>query len=682
MSEILFPPHIEGVIDVTKPPFCAVPDGKTDCTAALCAAMDFVLSQYKNAFLETRDRLAAMPDDNALLSFEIRKSDGRLNVPFPQSMPCGAILYFPAGTYLVSDTVSYSDETLYNLLFNVRWLEMNALIRMVGQNRDKTVIRLADSTPAFAFGARRPVVSFMKGEKSGVAMTNIFKNMTIDIGKNNPGAVGLRFFSNNSGTVSDVVIKSSDPQKRGYAGLEIVDEKVSCALVRNLSVEGFDYAVRMTAQQHNAALEHIDIRDQRIAGIYHSGSVLTVRDLHSRNAVTAVFTVGFTAQLVLTDSLLTGGNPDYAAVNAEYGFCYVRGLRAEGYGLPLKTYFDRVEYDRLPYEYSSHGVCSLWEDAPDPSFFDTAALPDPPAFETDYRGFVSVRAFGAVGDGKTDDTDAIRRALNSTAKGVYFEAGRYLITDTVHIGSQIQVVDFLFCDLLVGEALAHREGAGVFAVDTGDAPLLLCNLFAWESFHGLMTLIDHAGKRTLVMRMLHAQAAALYQNSVPGSTVFIESCACTVGGIPGAGMRQNAPLPGEETLLSARHIPCFAFHGQTVYARQMNPERALVEVLNDGGRLTVLGFKTEEEGTAFLTVNGGVTQLLGGICCIGGNQPIPLIENRDSHCLAVLSTMITNPGQRFPTAVSDIRTKETRLLPDRELPKRAMLSYVIPRYIG
>ena len=46
-------------------------------------------------------------------------------------------------------------------------------------------------------------------------------------------------------------------------------------------------------------------------------------------------------------------------------------------------------------------------------------------------GIVSVKDYGAVGDGSTNDTTAIQNALNSTAKAIYFPTGDYRITSSL-----------------------------------------------------------------------------------------------------------------------------------------------------------------------------------------------------------------------------------------------------------
>lgn len=46
--------------------------------------------------------------------------------------------------------------------------------------------------------------------------------------------------------------------------------------------------------------------------------------------------------------------------------------------------------------------------------------------------FVSVKKFGAVGDGETDDTEAIQAALDSGAKAIFFPAGYYVVS-SIHV---------------------------------------------------------------------------------------------------------------------------------------------------------------------------------------------------------------------------------------------------------
>ena len=45
----------------------------------------------------------------------------------------------------------------------------------------------------------------------------------------------------------------------------------------------------------------------------------------------------------------------------------------------------------------------------------------------------SVKSFGAVGDGKTDDTEALQNAINSKQGGIQFPKGKYRITKTIEI---------------------------------------------------------------------------------------------------------------------------------------------------------------------------------------------------------------------------------------------------------
>lgn len=73
---------------------------------------------------------------------------------------------------------------------------------------------------------------------------------------------------------------------------------------------------------------------------------------------------------------------------------------------------------------------------------ETSSVPTQRPLQAKLDDFASIRDFGAVGDGVTDDTDAINRALyqifcrdtnEPVRRSIYFPAGVYKITDTILI---------------------------------------------------------------------------------------------------------------------------------------------------------------------------------------------------------------------------------------------------------
>jgi hypothetical protein len=225
----------------------------------------------------------------------------------------------------------------------------------------------------------------------------------------------------------------------------------------------------------------------------------------------------------------------------------------------------------------------------------------------------------------------------------------------------------MYSDLVAGEDLQAMAGHGAFRVEGRlPNPLLIEDLFAFELFFGEHYLLDHASRRPLILRDLHTQVGALYRNSVSGGKVFIENV-CTTD--------QFEPYRN-----------CLSFVGQQVWARQLNPERADPEVLNDGSRLWVLGFKTEKSGTAFLTQGGGSTEVLGGIFNLSrkGDPLSPAIINRNSDVAVFASTTDHRrdvPGGEYPV-VEERRDEVTKRLYWDQFPRRDKHLVVVPLYAG
>lgn len=475
-------------------------------------------------------------------------------------------------------------------------------------------------------------------------MQNAFENLTVDSGNNNPGAIGLEFFANNSGAVRNVTIRSGDTEKRGYAGLSMVAPNNSCTLVQHVTITGFDYGIRMTHPCLNTVFEHIALTDQKRCGFELQHHNAAIRGLTSTNKVPAIRISG-TATLALIDSTLVASDPatEAPAIDFLAGDLFANHVQCSGYATTLQRPDTAPLKTRRLTDYCSRSGPSPFGAKP-----ETLNLPveEPPhvAWEQDMNQWASVHDFGAVGDGFTDDTAAIQRAMNSGKSVIHFEAKQYLINHAIEIPSSVKCINFMYGDLVTGPQLRKNPPRGVFKVvgDSSD-PLLIEDLFTFELFFGDAYLINHASTRTLYFSDVHVQIAALYCNTVPGGKVFFENIASAVMSVK---------------YRIERKINC-SFFGQQVWARQFNIERGSPECLNDGSSLWVLGFKTEQDGKSFETINGGKTEILGGIfnnTRTAQSEPDIVISNAS---LSVFGCT-TGPGKNKPEINARPLVRETQ----------------------
>ena len=653
-ENVIYPAAATAIVDVTQPPYNVDNSGKTDCTEALIRAYDDMLRPVLSGFQESLRAVEENPDTT--LGFESSAARGVL---FPDRTPPSRILYFPNGIYQVSNTIVYSFDNLKNTQGN----EMNRQIHFQGQSQSGTIIQLQDRAPGFEQGANRPVVSLMKGERSNVAMSNTFENFTIDVGTGNPGAVGLQYFANNTGAVRHLTIRSSDPDRTGHIGLSIDKEGVSGCYFKNITVAGFDYGIQVVPVRIATVFEHIRLSDQKKAGFQVVNNVVSIRDLQSHNQVPALQVTASQAHVVLLDSELKGKNASGTAIDAQEGFLFARNINTSGYQTALATKQETVQVGTIE-EYSSSGMLSLFENGS----LTSLQLPveeTPNVGQYDTTQWVSINAFGAKGDGQTDDTQAIQRAMNAGKPVVYFNPGQYLIDSTIIVPGHVKRIDLMYADLKAGEQLKQMKEQGTFKiVDEPGNPLIIERLFAWEEYYGHQYLIDHASTRSLVLKDLHVQVGCVYKNSVAGGKVYIENV-CSTNEID-------------------RAQPCFSFTGQQVWARQLNPERTNPQVRNNGSVIWLMGFKTESNGVSFEVSQGGAFEILGG--CINNYSPVipaerPILINNES---AVSFTAATNgrseTGHFWRTIVRETQNGVTKTLDWQAVPRRYENQSVIPLY--
>ena len=231
VTDITFP-VCSAVVDITKPPYSAKGDGTTDDTATIQRALLDVMGQHK-------------------------------------------ILYFPNGTYLISKPLMWSKK---NSAKQDAW----GFNFLQGQNTAKVVIRLKDKT--FTDAKAPQTMMWCGGFGSADWFHNYIQNMTFDVGSGNPGAVGLQFYSNNTGAVRDVAVVSQDG--RGFIGFDVGHADMNGPLlVKNLRVQGFETGIRCAGSVNSQTFERIQLVGQTKVGLANLGQSISIRGLESSNDV-------------------------------------------------------------------------------------------------------------------------------------------------------------------------------------------------------------------------------------------------------------------------------------------------------------------------------------------------------------------------------------------------------------
>ena len=638
------PLQYKNLIDVTKPPYCADNTGKQDCTAILRRVLDDLLIREAEGVAQTAKKLSSpnFPSPApgfGYIGFEnrkfIRDGEQRVSVIFPEYVPASRIIYFPAGTYLVSDTVCYTLGSIQNIYHSKPFYQLARGIHFLGESPEKVTIKLADNSPGFEAGAGKPVISYIRitredwrREVTNVAQLNTFSGLTVDCGQGNPGAIGLLFVSSNSGRIENCNFVSGGSE----CGVQTVSGSEGVA--NNLTIRGFDYGVR-TADSHPLIWENVSLSEIHRAGMLVGGKTM-LRHVFCKDAPLLEFAPGYGVCFADDANVNTDVDPDHNTLIVR------QGQEVSIYGRTTALPFGN----------------QVWKITKEMPTFPT--LPEPAD-----ENWVCVDDFGAIGDGLTDCSDAIQKALDSGKAGVCFGEGHYLIDRPIRIPASVQVVDFHFCDLFAGEHLKQAKGMGAFEIaEDSDSLLAFCNLYTFEQFYGYFRLIRHSAKRQLLCKDLHIQTAAMYCNTVEGGTVWLDNCACTTG-----TYSQDAILCriGQEPEFCGV-IP-FEFHGQTVYGRNLNPERADVEVLNDHSKLLVYGLKTEGPGTMLKTINGGLSEICVMSAGIGktGAENALIVNDRSQTGLYSLQIGGISPHLLFDKIVEETDGRKTSVFSMTEI---------------
>ncbi len=377
-------------------------------------------------------------DDTAAIQSAIAASRGRTGE---------GIVFLPSGRYRLTRSILVPQG-----------------VRIFGVGATRPVLVLGDNTPGFQQGVGTMVV-FTGGDQYDVGKVpepvpsavpfndkvrdansatfySAMSNIDIEIGAGNPAAAGVRFrvaqhaflshmdFHIGSGFAGIYQAGNECEDLRFFGGrYGIVSEKTSPAWQFTLLDSSFSGQREAAIREHEAGLTLVNVsmrdvpvgididqgygdwlwgKDVRFENVSKAGVIISNEDnaytqIGFENAV-ASGTPTF-ARFRDSGKTVAGAGPAYRVKEFTYG------LTLAGQGA-IGTYQTRMDQARI------------------------AALPPrrAPAIRAlpATKDWVDVRTLGVKGDGKSDDTAAIQRAIDSH-RVLYFPIGFYMISDTLHL---------------------------------------------------------------------------------------------------------------------------------------------------------------------------------------------------------------------------------------------------------
>ena len=594
-------------------------------------------------------------DDTQAIKNAIRANVGR-----------NKTLYFPAGTYLVSDRLDWrtSDGTWKaNLMFQ-------------GQNRDTTIIKLKNNAPGYSDPNQPKAVIYTASHMptnpaigdGANAFVNSFYDLTVDTGSGNSGAIAIDYLATNMGTIRDVKIRSSDGQ--GQVGLGLLRYGPGPCLIKNVLIEGFNYGIKARHFEYGPTLEHVTLANQKISGIHNDSNVLSIRGLSSNNSVPVIQNVSPNGLVTLIDGSFSGGSSSVSAIENQGGL-YARNIVSSGYQSAIKQNGSALAGSTHA-EFVSHNPLSLF---PSPQRALNLPVEETPTFhDNDFNNWANVQHFGAVADDYGDDTAAIQAAIDSGKSTIYLPQGMYFVNNTIRVRGQVRRILGMQSWIEIGPNTAFSDPANpqpMFRFEGGTQEVvsierieLVHNSASYPFAGGIC--IEDASPQTVVLRdlIMMSDPKYFYRNAAGAGKLFIENVSSIAA--------YNFEYP------------------QNVWARQLNPESHSISsgpiMRQNGGKFWILGLKTEGRRTVLEMTGGGQTELLGGLLYPVEQVPaeLPAFVNKESQSSLIYMVSAYAADRNYNIQVEETRGGVTKKLSRSNVINILSRShgFYMPLYVG
>lgn len=541
-------------------------------------------------------------------------------------------LYIPNGTYLISEPVG---------IFGGKAHSNDRFLRVQGQSEAGTVIKVKDNAPAFG-DPKKPGIAFCyyQGQSTGDVMHSYVSNLTVDTGKGNPGAVGLRFMSNNTGALEHVTIRSGDGS--GLIGLDMRQGQNGPNMVKHITVEGFATGVACGGT-FSLVFEHITVNGAKTAGFSVGNARMTLRDFKCRGEGPGLITDKH-GQVTLLKAMFDGTGAAETAIVPGSKKIFLRDIQVRGYAHTVKPkdgeYID--------------GAIDEWHDDKGQSLFGakpkTLRLPveETPVvpWENDPAKWIIIK-----GD-KEDVSDKLQQAIDEgVAAGkttICFVGNKQKITKPIRVHGSINRIlgNHGLLDVADPNEAFKDDKAALFTFENLTSDVLIVEKFfllgGWDAPNHVTMFANKSGK-TIVVKNVNQRGQTKFPD--PGGRWFFEDFS------PG---RSATMRIGKD---------------EKVWLRQFNPESPKAEMMAvDGGQVWMLGLKTEGRASHLVAKNGAKVEILGGVSYQSWkNQPLdpPLATIVDSD--VSLTFGFYHHKTPFTTIVEETFGGETKTLLRKDL---------------